>query len=64
MCKEVSDGVVDRSDRRSAYEQWDLPLDQALVNEARHGLRVIASGETEAGAKRFAAGAGRHGVPG
>jgi enoyl-CoA hydratase len=53
-----------RSDRQSAYEQWDLPLDQALVNEARRGLHVIASGETEAGAKRFAAGAGRHGVPG
>jgi enoyl-CoA hydratase len=52
-----------RSDRHSAYEQWDLPLDQALANEARRGLHVIASGETRAGAKRFAEGAGRHGAP-
>jgi enoyl-CoA hydratase len=52
-----------RSDRRSAYEQWDLPLDEALSNETRRGLQVIASGETRAGAQRFAGGAGRHGTP-
>ena len=50
-----------RSDRRSSYEQWDLPLADALANETRLGLEVIASGETAAGASRFAAGAGRHG---
>jgi enoyl-CoA hydratase len=52
-----------RSDRQSAYEQWDLPFDQALANETRRGLDVIASGETRDGARRFAGGAGRHGAP-
>jgi len=52
-----------RSDRRSAYEQWDLPLDEALANETRLGLEVIGSGETREGARRFAGGAGRHGAP-
>jgi enoyl-CoA hydratase len=49
------------SDRASAYEQWDLSLGDALVNETRHGVEVIDSGETRAGAARFAAGKGRHG---
>jgi enoyl-CoA hydratase len=52
-----------RSDRASSYEQWDLPLDEALVNETRRGLEVIASGETLEGAGRFVSGAGRHGAP-
>jgi enoyl-CoA hydratase len=47
-----------RSDRLSAYEQWSLDLPRALANETRLGMRVIASGETRAGASRFA---GRHG---
>ena len=34
----------------------------ALANEYRHGLAVIRSGETVAGATRFAAGEGRHGT--
>jgi enoyl-CoA hydratase len=50
-----------RNDRRSAIEQWSLDLDAALLNETRLGLEVVRSGETEAGAKRFADGAGRHG---
>lgn len=50
-----------RSDRLSALEQWDLPFDEAIANELRRGLEVVASGETAAGAARFAAGAGRHG---
>ena len=50
-----------RSDRTSSYEQWDLPLTDALANEVTHGLAIIASGETLAGAARFAAGEGRHG---
>jgi enoyl-CoA hydratase len=50
-----------RSDRLSSYRQWSLPLDAALREETRLGLDVIRSGETVAGAKRFAAGAGRHG---
>jgi enoyl-CoA hydratase len=52
-----------RSDRLSAYEQWDLAWDDAWHNEARRGMEVITSGETRAGAARFAAGAGRHGKP-
>jgi enoyl-CoA hydratase len=49
------------SDRRSAYEQADLPFDEAMRNEFALGLRVVASGETVEGASRFAAGEGRHG---
>ncbi|HEY3356262.1 MAG TPA: crotonase/enoyl-CoA hydratase family protein [Polyangia bacterium] len=51
-----------RSDRLAAYEGWALPLDAAHANETRRGLAVLASGETAAGAARFAAGAGRHGA--
>jgi enoyl-CoA hydratase len=51
-----------RNDRLSALEQWDLAEDDAMRNEARRGRDVIASGETLAGAARFAAGAGRHGA--
>ena len=50
-----------RSDRLSATEQWDLALADALANETRRGREVIRSGETRAGAARFAGGAGRHG---
>jgi enoyl-CoA hydratase len=50
-----------RSDRLSAYAQWDLGLAAALREETRRGLEVIRSGETLEGARRFAAGAGRHG---
>jgi len=50
-----------RADRRSAYEQWSLELPAALRNEGELGLEVIRSGETVEGAKRFAAGSGRHG---
>ena len=50
-----------RSDRLSAYEQWDLPLDGALRNEFARGLDVIDSRETLQGATRFASGKGRHG---
>ena len=50
-----------RSDRMSAYEGWGLTLDDAMLNEYRHGIATINSGETRAGAERFAAGIGRHG---
>ncbi|MDH3686690.1 MAG: enoyl-CoA hydratase, partial [Myxococcales bacterium] len=50
-----------RSDRLSAYEQWDRPPAAALENELRRGLEVIESGETREGATRFAQGAGRGG---
>lgn len=50
-----------RSDRLSAYAQWDMPFDQAMANEFRHGREVLASGATREGAARFAAGKGRGG---
>lgn len=51
-----------RSDRLSAYEQWSLPTQEAIHNEFRRGMQVIQSGETRAGATRFAGGEGRHGT--
>lgn len=51
-----------RSDRRSSCDQWGLDLGEALSNETRLGRATIASGETQAGAQRFAEGAGRHGT--
>jgi enoyl-CoA hydratase len=51
-----------RSDRLSAYEQWSLPIADAVRNEFQRGIQVIASGETVEGAKRFAGGEGRHGT--
>ena len=51
-----------RSDRMSAIEQWELGWQQATLNEFRLGIATVATGETEDGARRFAAGAGRHGV--
>ena len=50
-----------RNDRQSSYEQWSMPLEEALANETRLGREVIDSGETREGASRFAAGKGRHG---
>lgn len=50
-----------RSDRRSAYDQWSLPLGDALARETELGWATIQSGETLEGATRFAQGAGRHG---
>ena len=51
-----------RADRLSALRQWDLEEEDAIANEMRGGLEVIASGETLSGAARFASGAGRHGA--
>jgi enoyl-CoA hydratase len=50
-----------RADRYSALSQWSLDLNTALLEETRRGQEVIRSGETQAGATRFADGAGRHG---
>jgi enoyl-CoA hydratase len=50
-----------RSDRLSCYEQWDLSASEAMRNEFRRGLSVLASGDSVAGAQRFTDGAGRHG---
>jgi enoyl-CoA hydratase len=51
-----------RSDRASALEQWGMTEAEAAVNEARRGREVISSGETLAGAARFAGGEGRGGA--
>jgi enoyl-CoA hydratase len=48
------------ADRRSAYAQAGLPLEEALLQEFREGIQVLES-ESLAGAGRFARGAGRHG---
>jgi len=50
------------ADRASAIRQWDLSLEDALRLEGAGGFAVIAA-EGLAGARRFAAGAGRHGEP-
>jgi enoyl-CoA hydratase len=52
-----------RSDRLSCYEQWGLSTEEAIRNEFRRGQAVLGSGETSAGARKFAHGAGRHGRP-
>jgi enoyl-CoA hydratase len=50
-----------RSDRRSAWESAGLPLPTAMANEFRLGKATHDTGESQAGAGRFATGAGRHG---
>lgn len=52
--------VCMRQDRISAYEQFDLRLSDALLNEFNHGLKSLEAGARE-GAVRFTGGAGRHG---
>jgi enoyl-CoA hydratase len=50
-----------RADRMSVYEQWSLSWEDARRNELKHGLRVLASGESRTGAQRFTSGEGKHG---
>jgi len=50
-----------RSDRQAVYRGLDRDLEPGLALEARLGQQVLASGETTAGAQRFAEGEGRHG---
>jgi len=45
-----------RSDRRSSYEQWSLPLDEALRNEYRPGMATLETGDLVDGLERYAAG--------
>ena len=49
------------ADRQSVLEQWSLTLDEAMKAEFRGGIDVLASGESQEGARRFSEGAGRHG---
>lgn len=50
-----------RADRLSVLNQWSLDPDAAMRAEYRGGIGVFSSGESQAGAARFAKGAGRHG---
>jgi len=50
-----------RSDRQAVYRGFDLDIGAALELEFKHGMQVIASGETEKGAARFVGGEGKHG---
>ena len=50
-----------RSDRSSVYEQWDLNYLAAMTNEFVHGSKTLQTGESRAGATRFASGRGRGG---
>ena len=50
-----------RHDRLSSYEQWGLPLKEALQNECRHGRISLDSGDARSGADKFREGEGRHG---
>lgn len=47
-------------DRASVYRQWDLPFAHAMNAEFSHGIAAVAA-EGQAGAARFADGAGRSG---
>ncbi len=51
-----------RNDRASAYEQFSLPMSDALANEFRHGRNSLESPEFFEGIERYAAGKGRHGL--
>jgi enoyl-CoA hydratase len=53
-----------RHDRLSSYEQWGLPLADALKNECRHGRISLDSADARSGADRFKQGEGRHGRAG
>jgi enoyl-CoA hydratase len=52
--------IAMRSDRASAIEQADLPHDQAIARELELATDARLK-EAQAGATRFAQGAGRHG---
>ncbi len=50
-----------RNDRLSAYEQFSMPFNEAMVNEFHHGVKSINSPELMDGLERFGKGVGRHG---
>ena len=47
------------NDRLSAYEQLDLPLEEALQNEFKRGAESLS--ESASGVNQFVSGKGRHG---
>lgn len=50
-----------RSDLRAVYGGFDLPMNEAMEQEFRLGMEVIAGGELQEGLKRFSQGIGKHG---
>jgi enoyl-CoA hydratase len=48
------------ADRQSVYDSFEMPLYDAIENEAQVGRGVV--GAAQAGAMRFASGEGRHGA--
>jgi enoyl-CoA hydratase len=52
-----------RGDRAAAVRQWSLSEQDAIAAEFALGLKTLQSGETLAGAARFASGEGRGGNP-
>jgi enoyl-CoA hydratase len=52
-----------RNDRRSAYEQDGLALDDAIANEWQLGRATLAAPDFGDGVRRFTSGEGRHGAP-
>jgi enoyl-CoA hydratase len=57
---ELPQGAL-RADRRSLLKQWSLSIEDAMRAEFRGGIKVVASGESQSGARRFVEGIGRHG---
>jgi enoyl-CoA hydratase len=51
-----------RADRATALDQWSLSEADALRLETERGRKVVASGESLAGAEAFTRGEGRHGT--
>ena len=51
-----------KNDRRSAYEQFDLPYDAALLREYALGLDSMSGGGGLDGAQQFTRGVGKHGA--
>jgi enoyl-CoA hydratase len=45
-----------RSDRSSSYEQWSMPLHEALAAECRHGIATVRTGQFRLGLERYASG--------
>jgi len=50
-----------RNDRKSAYEQASMTIDDAIQNELRHGMISLSSPELPEALMRFLSGAGRGG---
>jgi len=50
-----------RNDRLSTYEQFNLNIEDAMVNEFEYGLKTLESGEYLKGSIAFTGGKGKHG---